>query len=354
MATGTAYRYAVWFARGMREYTRGGYEKAARNFGPGDLDVDISGCSYMITGANSGIGKCTAMALAKKGATVHMVCRSQERGEQAKQDIVSESGNDKIQLHILDLSQPRKVIEFANSFVESEQGVDVLVNNAGVMVNQRELTEEGLEKNFSTNTLGTYLLTTRLTPALEKSSDPRVVTVSSGGMLVTTLDPNDLNFERLRNFDGTTVYAQNKRQQVVMTRKWAEKYPNIHFSSMHPGWADTPAVQTSMPRFRSWMENRLRTPDQGADTVVWLCVAKQARDQPSGSFFQDRQVTSEHLPWAKSRSPEADETLLMTRLEELAERFSRAATPLPTATGSTQQDTPDPSSTTTAEETPKE
>lgn len=102
------------------------------------------------------------------------------------------------------------------------------------------------------------------------------------------------------------------------------------------------------------MGNRLRSPDQGADTIVWLCVANQAKDQPSGSFFQDRHVTSEHLPWAKSRSPEADEALLMTRLEELAERFSRAATPPPPTTAdSTQQDTAVPT-TTSAEETPKE
>jgi len=169
------------------------------------------------------------------GATVHMVCRNQTRGEKAKEEIISESGNEKVYLHILDLSKPRDIVKFTDEFVESDQALDVLVNNAGCMVNQRQETDDGLEKNFATNTLGTYMLTTGLIPALEKTTSSRVVTVSSGGMLVMKLDPNNLQFENVRSFDGTFAYAQNKRQQVVMTRRWAEMYPNVHFSSMHPG-----------------------------------------------------------------------------------------------------------------------
>ncbi|XP_049557305.1 dehydrogenase/reductase SDR family member 12 isoform X8 [Orcinus orca] len=153
------------------------------------------------------------------------------------------------------------------------------------MVNKRELTEDGLEKNFATNTLGVYVLTTALIPVLEKEHDPRVVTVSSGGMLVQKLNTDDLQSERTA-FDGTMVYAQNKRQQVVLTEQWARAHPAIHFSCMHPGWVDTPGVRLSMPGFHARLGARLRSEAQGADTVLWLALAPTAAVQPSGRFFQ--------------------------------------------------------------------
>jgi len=110
-----------------------------------------------------------------------------------------------------------------------------------------------------------------------------------------------------------------------MTRRWAEMYPNVHFSSMHPGWADTPAVAESMPSFHRRMEGRLRTPEEGADTVVWLSIAKRVINFPSGTFFQDRTPVSEHLPLAWTRSTDDEESLLMTRLEELRRQFLTAA-----------------------------
>ena len=94
---------------------------------------------------------------------------------------------------------------------------------------------------------------------LKKSEEPRVVTVSSGGMLVQKLDVDDLQFEKLSPFDGTMAYAQNKRHQVVMTKEWAREHAGVHFSVMHPGWVDTPAVRTSMPggltRASFWCES---------------------------------------------------------------------------------------------------
>ncbi|KAF2350646.1 NAD(P)-binding domain, partial [Trinorchestia longiramus] len=153
-----------------------------------------------------------------------------------------------------------------------------------------------------------------------RSSDGRVVTVSSGGMLTSKLQLQDLQSER-GAFDGTMVYAQNKRQQVVMTRQWAAQHPGVHFSSMHPGWADTPAVRSSMPQFYEKMKNKLRTAEQGADTAVWLAVAKVARQQPSGLFFQDRCAVSEHLPLAWSHSRPEEEAELMTQLEALSQQY---------------------------------
>lgn len=313
------YRNAVWFVKGLQEYTKSGFEAAAKHFNPGDLEINLSDRSFVITGANSGIGKAAAHEIAKRGGTVHLVCRNKERAEAAKDEIVEQSKNQNVFVHIVDMSSARQVWEFVQTFIQSNS-VNVLINNAGCMVNQKELTEEGIEKNFATNTLGTYILTTALIPTLKKSEDPRVVTVASGGMLVQKLIVDDLQSEK-GTFDGTMVYAQNKRQQVILTEKWASKYKEIHFSSMHPGWADTPAVQLSMPDFHAKMKNKLRTEAMGADTVVWLAVSTTAAKQPSGLFFQDRKAVATHLPLASTRSSTADEENLVTVLDQLAQKF---------------------------------
>jgi len=176
----SAYRYGVWFVKGLREYTKSGFEAAQKSFKPNALDVDITNRHFMITGANSGVGKATALALATKGATVHMVCRDRTRGEEAKNEIISTSGNEKVLLHILDMSEAGNVCKFAREFAASERPLHALVNNAGCMIHSREVTSEGFEKNFATNTLGTYVLTKELFPLLSKQEDPRVIMVSSG------------------------------------------------------------------------------------------------------------------------------------------------------------------------------
>ena len=239
------YRNAIWIVKGLKEYTQGSYLSAAKRFIPGDLDEDCTGKQYMITGSNSGIGKQAALEIARRGGTVHMVCRNPKYAEDAKNELVESTENHNIHVHILDLSNPKEVLRFASEFTtkNSEIGLNVLINNAGCMVNTREVTDDGLEKNFATNTLGTYLLTEGLitllqTPDPDNRSDPqlrsRVITVSSGGMLTNKLDPSDLQWEQ-KTFDGTMVYAQNKRQQIVMTEQYASKCPNIFFASMHPG-----------------------------------------------------------------------------------------------------------------------
>ena len=181
----TVYRKTVWFVRGLGQYTVNGYLEAKKKFEDLNTDAykDLSGKAYMVTGANSGIGKCVSLELAKRGAVVHMVCRDKTRGEQAQQELLEASPNKEVHLHLLDMSMPRKVWEFALNFAASGKTLNGLVNNAGCMVNERVVSEDGLEKNFATNTLGTYILTTGLISTLEKSEEPRIITVSSGGAL---------------------------------------------------------------------------------------------------------------------------------------------------------------------------
>lgn len=316
------YRNAVFVLKGLKEYTKSGYTSASRHFSEKDLDVDCNGKSFMITGANSGIGKSLTESIAKLGGTVHMVCRNPKYAEEAQQEIKQKTGNPNIHVHILDMSQPRAITKFVNQFMAENATLNVLVNNAGCMVNERKVTDDGLEVNFSTNTLGAHMLTRGIMPLLKKSEDPRVIFVSSAGMLTQKLNVADFQSEKMSPFDGTMVYAQNKRQQITMTEKYAGEFPDVKFSVMHPGWADTPALKNSMPDFYNRMPGKFRTPEEGADTALWLAVSDAALKQPSGEFFQDRQVVPKHLPLAWTRASKEDEDKLMAALDDWYAKFS--------------------------------
>uniref|UniRef100_A0A674MNZ9 Dehydrogenase/reductase 12-like a n=1 Tax=Takifugu rubripes TaxID=31033 RepID=A0A674MNZ9_TAKRU len=316
----SVYRNSAWFLKGLSEFTRNAFLSASKQFVEKDLEVSMAGRAFMITGANSGIGKATAMAIAKRGGTVHMVCRNKDKAEEARADIVKETGNKEVHVHILDLSETKKVWEFAEAFKRKYKALNVLINNAGSIMSQRDVNAEGLEKSFATNVLGVYILTKSLIPLLEKSADPRVITVSSGGMLVQKLRIGNLQSERGR-YDGAMVYAQHKRQQVVMTEQLAKTHTSIHFSVMHPGWVDTPAVANGMPDFHRSMKDSLRTPEQGADTAVWLAVAEAAAKNPSGRFYHDRKMVPTHLPLAWTHSSALEEQKLLSLLEDLAKTF---------------------------------
>eukprot|EP01137_Pigoraptor_chileana_P007854 Opistho-2@53962 len=318
------YRNIVWYFHGLSHYTKAGYEEASKAFKPDALATDLTGRSFIVTGANSGIGKETTLELVKRGATVHMVCRDVARAEAAKSEIAAAATNGaQLYVHQLDMSAPSAIKTFVKEFLEKETKLDGLVNNAGCMINKLETTPEGVEKNFATNTLGTFILTTELIPLLQKGDNARVITVSSGGMLVQKLDVEDPQCLKMSPFDGTMAYAQNKRQQVVMTSLLAKEYAStgISFYSMHPGWADTPAVRDAMPGFYEKMKDRLRSATQGADTVVWLCASKDISKGDNGQFFEDRKVVPIHLPLAWTRSSAEEEAKFLKYLTDLASKL---------------------------------
>ncbi|KAG7322205.1 hypothetical protein KOW79_015063 [Hemibagrus wyckioides] len=314
------YRNSAWFLKGCIEFTKAGFESASKHFIEKDVEVSVAGRSFLITGANSGIGKAVAMAIAKKGGTIHMVCKNKDKAEETRAEIIKESGNKEVYVHILDLSETRKVWEFAETFKKRYKTLNVLINNAGCMMTKREVNAEGIEKSFAINSLAMYILIKSLIPMLEKSPDPRVITVTSGGMLVQKLRTGNLQSQRGR-YDGTMVFAQNKRQQVVMTEQFAKAHTSIHFSVMHPGWVDTPMIANTMPDFYRSMKERFRTPEQGSDTVVWLAVSEAAVANPSGGFFQDRRMVSPHLPLAWTHSSQLEDEKFISVMEEIAKGF---------------------------------
>ncbi len=274
-------------------FDRVGFQIRSLAFQPDDLDVDLSGRRCLITGASSGIGQEAALALADLGAEVVMLSRGPERGEAAAARIREQTGNPRVSALELDVSRLASVRSAAAGL--RERPVDVLIHDAGALVEERTETEDGLELSFATHVVGPFLLTRLLQSALEKSSDARVIWVSSGGMYARRLHTRDPNWKD-REFDGLTAYAETKRAQVVLAKLFAEELrgTSVVVNSMHPGWTDTPLMKTSLPTLHRVTRAILRTPAEGADSVVWLAASPRAR-QWTGCFFFDRAIRRAHL-----------------------------------------------------------
>jgi NAD(P)-dependent dehydrogenase (short-subunit alcohol dehydrogenase family) len=188
--------------------------------------------------------------------------------------------------------------------------LDVLVNNAGVMTEARAVSADGIELTLATNVVGPFLLTNLLTPLLEESGPARIINVSSGGMYTQKLRVDDLQSDR-GEFDGPKVYARTKRAEVILTELWAEQLAGtgVVVHSMHPGWSDTPGVRSSLPRFYELTRPLLRTPAQGADTIVWLGAAAEP-SRSSGRFWHDRRPRPTHrLRWTRETRQERERLL---------------------------------------------
>lgn len=287
-------------------FDRTGFLIHQLQFDPADTQVDMRGKTCLVTGANSGLGYATALRLAQLGADVWLLCRSAERGQTALREIRRASGNQRVHLELVDMSSQISIRAFAERFTAAR--VDVLVNNAGVLPDERTDTADGLELTWATNVVGPFLLTRLLLPKLQAASQGRVINVSSGGMYTQRLALDDLDW-RTRPFDGVAAYALTKRAEVILSEMWAQQLAGtpVTVNSMHPGWADTPSVRVSLPRFYRLMQKALRSAEQGADTIVWLAVCPRLAGE-SGRFWFDRKARSTHyLPRTRETAAERDE-----------------------------------------------
>ena len=260
-------------------FTNVGYRLRSRGWSASELQ-SMEGKVVLVTGASSGLGLAAVEGFAHLGATLWLVVRSPERGEQARAQIVERSGNDDVHVGICDLSELESVRQFAKRLRDQASRLDVLVNNAGVMTERREVSADGIELTFATNVVGPFLLTNLLIPLLRESAPARIINVSSGGMYTQKLRVDDLQSER-GQFDGTQVYARTKRAEVILTELWAEQLAGtgVVVHAMHPGWADTPGVRSSLPRFYKLTRPLLRTPAEGADTIAVARCRHRARPQ---------------------------------------------------------------------------
>lgn len=330
---GAGYSYLAlpqWYREGTLEYGKAGYD---RNRGKPYFDVtelqniSLEGKNIVITGANKGLGRAAADILAKMNANVHIFCRNAERGEMARKEIQDSSQNPNIFLHVVDVSNFGNVKDYMkNTFPSRNLGkVDVLINNAGVMPKERILTEEGKETSMATMIGGTYLLTSLMLPYLAKSdATARVINVSSGGAYTAKCSPTDLDCNFIKKYDGTLVYAINKRIQIIVTEIMMEKFSKTNknstvlFNSMHPGWCATDALKTAMPEFYDQQKRTLRTEEEGADTIVWMAASKVfegKNDENNGKFWFDRRSVRTNFPFSGTDLSGSDRELLWKNIQ---------------------------------------
>lgn len=271
-------------------YTRIGYG-LRRHWWPVDPGARaLEGRTVAVTGANSGLGLATVLGAARLGAEVHMLCRSAERAERARAEVLARVPDAALVVHVCDVSDLRSLPGFAQDLTSRVPRLHALVHNAGVLPPERTETADGHELTLATHVLGPHLLTHHLRGALGADGDGRVVFVASGGMYTQPLRVDDPEYTRGR-YSGTTAYARTKRMQVHLAEAWARELEpqGVAVHSMHPGWADTPGVRESLPGFRSVTGPLLRSPEEGADTIVWLLAAAEAGES-TGRFWHDRRA----------------------------------------------------------------
>jgi NAD(P)-dependent dehydrogenase (short-subunit alcohol dehydrogenase family) len=297
-------------------YTRVGYRIRSAGWRAEDM-ARMDGKVVLVTGASSGLGLAASEGFARLGAGVRLLARDRERVERARALTSERAGSDDVQALTCDLSDLSAIRRFAADFAARGGRLDVLVNNAGVLTRERALSVDGVELTFATNVLGPFLLTSLLSGLLGEGTPGRIVNVSSGGMYTQRLHARDLQMADER-FDGARAYARSKRADVILSELWAERLKDsgVCVHAMHPGWVDTPGLRASLPRFYARTKRLLRSPREGADTIVWLGASPEGGES-SGGFWQDRRERPTHLlPWTVETADER--ALLWAECERLS------------------------------------
>ena len=250
----------------------------------------------MVTGANVGIGKETARALASAGARVIMVCRSRARGEAARAEIIEQSGNDEVELMLADLSVQADVRKLAAAFQRQHEALHVLVNNAGAYFPQRTESADGLEMTWALNHLGYFLLTNLLLDVIKRSAPARIINVSSAGHTHGTIDFDDLQMRR--NYGGFQAYARSKLANLLFTYELARRLAGtaVTVNALHPG-----AVNTNIWNNVDGLLGRLLRAvgkfyflpvEAGAATAIYLATSPDVTGVTGQYFAKQKAVRS--------------------------------------------------------------
>lgn len=280
------------YQRHVRSYTEPVQSAAAIGLGAEGADgVDLTDQVIVVTGANSGLGKQVATYAAAKGARLYMFCRSMDRAQAAKDEIVQATSSAKVEIVQVDVGELASVRKAVEELLSKESKVDAVVCNAGVLLNDKQLTSEGNEATFSSHLLGgSYLLSQLLRPKLSEKG--RVIFVTSGGMYNFKLPAwKYLTSAEDVTYNGVNAYAFAKRGQVLLAGRLAETEPEITWVTAHPGWADTNAMDEAFGDNTKYLAP-LREAWEGAEGVAWLLGAKNLEN---GALYLDRKPQPKHL-----------------------------------------------------------
>ena len=276
---------------------------------------DLSGRRIVLTGGTSGLGLAAARRFTSLGATLFVVGRSKDKTERVCTELPGPGTATAVIADMGDLDQVRAA---ANEILDAG-GADTLIHNAGALTADRRTNGDGIEATVASQVVGPHLMTTLLVPSLSTAAPGRVITMASGGMYAAPLTVRNLEMSE-DEYGGSDQYARAKRAQVTMNEMWPKHVDasKVVFHAMHPGWADTPGVEASLPTFRKVMGPLLRSADQGADTLVWL-VADDEATTSSGDFWLDRRRRSIHkLPTTKKTDTPERRAQLWEYVEQLA------------------------------------
>jgi retinol dehydrogenase 14 len=275
----------------------------------------MSGKVVLITGGTSGIGKATANALAAMGARVVAIGRDEERGERAVEEIRRGTGGE-VSLMLADLAVQADIRRLAEEFRERHDGLDVLINNAGLVQSKRIETPDGIETQLAINHLASFLLTNLLLDLLKASAPSRIVTVSSDAHRWAKLDLDDL--QSRKRYRGMQVYGTTKLANILFTRELAERLEDtsVTANAMHPGGVNTNfgnnqrgPMSLLFRAFKPFM----RTPEQGADTLIYLASSPEVEGM-TGKYVADRKM--------KVASDAAYDETLQKKLWEASEKLT--------------------------------
>jgi NAD(P)-dependent dehydrogenase (short-subunit alcohol dehydrogenase family) len=270
----------------------------------------------IVTGANSGIGKETAIGLAKLGATIVMVCRDRKRSEPAQRDVKNNSGNDRVELMLCDLSSQNSVREFADEFKLRYQRLDVLVNNAGVYLRERSLTVDGIESTFAINHLGYFLVANLLLDLLKRSAPSRIVNVASTAHRYAKLDVGA--WVTGRDYSSFGSYANSKLANVLFTYELARRLEGtgVTANCLHPGAVGTNLFRP-LPRFLQALIKLVTVSSrQGARTPIYLASSTEVEGVSGKYFVRKRQERSSEASYDREAA---------RHLWDVSEELTRAA-----------------------------
>ncbi len=247
----------------------------------------------LITGANSGIGKVTAKKLAQKGAYIVMLCRNEDKAETARKEIIKESGQSGIEILLTDLALQYDIRRAVDQFLNKFDALDILINNAGIIVSGRQETADGIEKTFAVNHLAPFLLTNLLIVALKKAPDARVINISSEAHRSVAHAFDLENLQLKKEFSPMKAYGLSKLCNIMFTHELAKRTTDysITTNALHPG-----TVRTKLTSEASWLMYLLftlgkpfmKSPEKGAETPVYLATSKEVEGE-SGYYFKNKE-----------------------------------------------------------------
>lgn len=280
----------------VASFDASGFRRHAASRPPGPRR-DLTDRAVLVTGGTAGIGLATGHALAQLGARPILWGRDPQRGQRAADALPQAT------FQSVDLTDLQATGDAAHRIPRSLAAV---VLNAGAMPLTRQTNDAGEEAMWASQVLGHLRLIATLRDQRQLTADTRVIWVSSGGGLTVRLGLSDIDGQR--PYARHRVYAKVKRAQLVLNRELAQRWPEVWTAAMHPGWVDTEAVRHSMPWFHRLMRGRLRTPEQGADTLVWL--VSTALELPSGRLWFDRAEANPYPLPGTRESPDQVDALL--------------------------------------------